>query len=398
MNGRGGVRVTAASSLALAAAVVPVFLLGALSGQLGEELGVGPAALGVVLTVFFAAAGIAAVPFGRVTERIGAGAAMRLGVAVSAAVCVAIALVATSFWQLVALMAVGGSVVGLIDTGTARAFAERVHAAHRGLAFGVKEASVPVASMLAGVSVPLLALTFGWRAAFAAGAVLAPIVWVALPPLLAGDGRRSYGRAKRAGPSLVALAIGVGFGAGAANSGATFLVPAAAANGLTVGAAGTLLAVASVASVIARVSVGWVVDRTTRPPAGMVAIAMAVGALGGVVLAVNGPLGVVIGAVLLLGGGWGWTGLAFLAAVRSSPQAPAAAAGVVLTGLAVGGAVGPVLFGSTAARWSYGHAWALVAVALALGAGIIASAGARLTGSGSASQRVPTSRLRRAPG
>ena len=379
-------RVTVASSLALAAAVVPVFLFGALSADLGRDLGFGPGAAGVALTLFFGAAGVAAVPLGRLTERVGAATAMRAGVAVSAAVCLGVALAARSWWQVALLMAIGGSVVGLIDTGTARAFADHVRAARRGLAFGIKEASVPVASMLAGASIPLLALRFGWRAAFAAGALLAPLVWTALPRIEHRIVASPDGRGEARGPSLVALAVGAGFGAGAANAGAAFLVPATTATGLAAGAAGILLAGASIVSVLARVSVGWVADRTTRPPAHMVAAAMAVGAVGGVLLATGTRPATVLGAVLLLGGGWGWTGLAFLTAVRASPHAPAAAAGVVLTGLAVGGAAGPAVFGTAAARGTFTHAWIAVAVALGVGAWISALAGRRLTRAAEAAQ------------
>ncbi len=56
---------------------------------------------------------------------------------------------------------------------------------HRGLLFGAKQASVPLCIMIGGLSVPVVALTLGWRWAFVFGAAL---VLLALVPL-AGLGK-----------------------------------------------------------------------------------------------------------------------------------------------------------------------------------------------------------------
>ncbi len=356
-----------------------MFLFGALSDSLRADLGFGEAATGVAATLFFAAAGIGAAPLGRVTERIGAGRAMRIGVTVSAGVCLGIGLGARRWWHVAVLLAIGGAVVGLVDTGAARAFADKVATGRRGLAFGVKEGSVPVASMLAGASIPLLALRFGWEVTFAAGAVLAPAVWLALPGL--PGGRPMVARMARSASlrsALVVVSVGVALGAGAATAGAAFLVPAATAASLSAAAAGTLLAVASVGSVFVRVAVGWASDRTERPPARLTAGAMAVGAVGaGVLVGAEGAT-LVVGAVLLLGAGWGWTGLAFLTAVRAVPDEPAAAAGIVLTGLAMGGAAGPLVFQAAVAAGSYPAAWLFVAAGLGAGAVATLLGGRRL--------------------
>ena len=93
---------------------------------------------------------------------------------------------------------------------------------------------------------------------------------------------------------------------------------------------------------------------------------------GAVLLAATsaGPAGV-IGAVAVIGGGWGWTGIAYQTAVRVGRDRPAAAARVVLTGLSVGGAAGPAAFGAIASAVSYAAAWATSAVALVAGAAAI---------------------------
>jgi predicted MFS family arabinose efflux permease len=397
-------RLTGAASAALAATVVPVFLTGALSRPMGEELGFGDAGAGLAVTAFFVAAGVAASPMARVTQRLGVRTSMRIGIAVSAIGCLAVAGLARSFWHLLAAMVLIGPVVGLVDTAAAGAFAAAIRRGRQGVAFGIKEASVPVASMVAGVSVPVAAGWLGWRGAFAAVALLLPAAWFLVPrsttlrpsPLAADDGTdggdvpASAAAPRGAGPAGAGpagslgqirwMAVGIAAGAGAANAAATLLVPTASSAGLSASAAGILLAVASIASVVVRVVAGWASDRSASAPDSWVAGALAVGALGAVTLAFSGPPAVVVaGAVLTLGAGWGWTGLAFLTAVRLAPDAPARAAGIVLTGLAIGGAVGPVAFASVGARAGAAAAWGLATAGFVAGAIITAAAGRRAT-------------------
>lgn len=367
------IRVVLAGSVALTAAVVPVFLAGALSGRIGDDLGFGAGAAGAAVAAFFVGAGAFAVPMGHLTERIGPTRALRAGALVSAASALGVAALASSWWQLTALLAVGGSAVGLVDTGAARAFGDAVPPTRHGIAFGAKEASVPAASLAAGLSIPVLAEHLGWRSAFVAGALLAPLVWAVVPRLAADrpppdDG--AAGEARR-GP-LVLFAAGVALAVGAATAASTLLVPAIEDRGWQEGDAGLLLAVASGVSIGVRLAAGSRGDRRPRSTWSMVATLLVIGAGGAVLLAATsaGPAGV-LGAVAVIGGGWGWTGLAFQTAVRVGRDRPAAAAGLVLTGLSVGGAAGPAAFGALASAMSYSAAWASSAAALLVGAAAI---------------------------
>ena len=49
-------------------------------------------------------------------------------------------------------------------------------ARRRGAAFGIKQAAAPLATLLAGLAIPVFALTLGWRAAFLAACLLFPLV------------------------------------------------------------------------------------------------------------------------------------------------------------------------------------------------------------------------------
>lgn len=381
-------RTTTTSSLALTTAVLPVFLIGALSDAIRRDLGFGEAAIGAAVTVLFLSASIAAAPAGRVSERIGAGAALRIGVVVSGLATAAIGAFAQSWWHLVVPLVIVGAAIGLIDTGAARAFSDRVPLARQGSAFGIKEASVPAASLLAGLALPTIAAQVGWRGTFVAAIAIAAAVLVVLPRT---RGRRRGGgpaaaplaevtapapsRARGtvaaasgavATPSMLRFSAAAGVGTGAATAAATFLVPASTARGLAPATAGVVLSVASVASIAVRLAVGRWADDATRVPTRAVGALLLVGAAGAALLALPTGAGLTAAAaVLVLGGGWGWTGLAFLAAVRARPDTPAAAAGVVLTGLGAGGALGPLAFGAIAGRGSYPAAWTVAALALA---------------------------------
>jgi predicted MFS family arabinose efflux permease len=384
-SSRAGARTTAAVAAALTTAVLPVFLIGASTDAIRADLGISETAIGAAVTVLFTAVGLSAAPIGRLTERVGSATALRGGLLLSGLATASIGLLAHAWWQLALPMLVVGGAVGLIDTGGARAFADRITPERQGTAFGLKEASIPTASLLAGLALPTLAVWFGWRGSFLAAPVLAALVAVLVPST---PGHRADASASDtataptvpAAPpevsrSLVRFSIGVGLGAGAATAAATFLVPAGTSRGLSTTAAGALLIVASIASIIGRIGFGRWADREGAIPIRAVAGMLGVGGIGATLLAVPAPTPVaVLGAILLLGAGWGWTGLAFLAAVRVRPEAPAVAAGTVLTGLGVGGALGPLAFGALASTRSYPTAWTGTAAAMVVACGFAASA------------------------
>lgn len=373
-------RVVLAGSLGLTTAVVPAFLTGALSGRIGDDLGFGAGAAGAAVAAFFVGAGVFAVPMGRLTERIGPTRAVRTGVAISATCGLVVAAAVSSWWQLAVVLVVAGSAVGLVDTGAARAFGDAVPDRRHGVAFGVKEASVPAASLVAGLSIPVLVDRSGWRAAFVVGAVLAPVVWAAVPRLDPTPPVRGAGGAVRSGRGpLVLFATGVALGCGAATAASTLLVPAIEDRGWSERDAGVLLAAASIASITVRIASGVRGDRSPRSTWTLLSSLLVAGAVGaGLLAATSSGAAGVVGALAVIGFGWGWTGLAFQTAVRVGQDRPAAAAGVVLTGLSVGGAAGPAAFGAVAAAAGYGAAWAGAAVALLAGGAAIAASHSRL--------------------
>ena len=68
-----------------------------------------------------------------------------------------------------------------------------------------------------------------------------------------------------------------------------------------------------------------------------------------------------IGALLAGSLGWAWPGALTLAVVQRSPQAPAWAVGVMMTGLFAGAVAGPLIVGLLAEHDAFSAAWVVCA-------------------------------------
>src|SRR5919107_1756562 len=198
----GAVRAAAGAITVTTVSVLPVFLTGALAVQLGDELGFDPAGLGLVVALYFGVSALCSLPVGRLVERWGGATTSRIAVLGVAVVMLALAVFAKSYVSLLAILLCSAwcNVMGQLASNLTLA---RSVPAHRlGLSFGVKQAAIPLATLLAGAAVPLVALTIGWRWAYvmAAGAApLAPRRRPARPGAEAAPGRAGDARAGRAG-------------------------------------------------------------------------------------------------------------------------------------------------------------------------------------------------------
>ncbi|MEU7931473.1 MFS transporter [Micromonospora echinofusca] len=354
------------------ACVLPVFLLGGLAVQMGEDLGFSPAGLGLAVSVYFGVGALASVPSGVLAERYGPTVVARAGILLSAACLLAVAGLARSYAVLLGLLALAGTANALGQLASNAALARHVPPRRQGLSFGVKQAAIPVATLLAGAAVPTVALTAGWRWAFvaAAGAALA-----ALPTVPAREPRPARtaapARAGRATAALVVVGAAGTFAAAAANALGTFVVDSAAGRGLTPGLAGLTLTLGSAVCVGARVTVGWLADRRATGHVALIAGMLVVGAAGLGLLAVAGPVPLVAGVLLGFGLGWAWPGLMTFAVVRLHPRAPAAATSVTQTGVYAGGCLGPLGLGAVAAHAGYPTMWLVAAASMLLAAALM---------------------------
>lgn len=354
-------------------AALPTLLVGGLGILIREELRFGEAQLGAAVAASFASAAIVAAPAGRIAERLGPRLTTRIGLACGLGSMVGIALLTTSWAALVFFLALAGIGITTVQLGINVLLARRVPGQRQGVAFGAKQAAVPFASLLAGVAVPAVGLTLGWRAAFLLAAMLVPVVAWRMT-----DARRPEPlTASQAGdaPSgpLILLAVGVALASAGGNATPVFVVPSAVASGIAPGPAGLVLAGGSLVGIAVRVMGGWLGDRLGRGSLLLVVTLVAAGAVGYLGLATSEhPVLIALSTALAFGGGWGWGGLILLALSRTNPNAPGRAMGLVQVGPMAGAVLGPLTFGVLAQQVAYSAAWAAMAVLAVAGATTIA--------------------------
>lgn len=354
--------VAAATGVAL-----PVLLVGELAVQIRHGLHFGAGRLGIAVALYYAAAAAASVPSGRLAEVLGGARVMRGSALLAACSLVAIAGGAHS-WLALALALVPAGIASSAAQPAANQFLFRTVAPTRqGTAFGIKQSAIPLATLLGGLAVPGIALTIGWRWAFAGAAGIALVASLLAPRRSRSADEGTAGR-PGAGPAdpasrgaLVLLAVAFALGLFAASSLATFLVGSGVAAGLGEGTAGLVAALASGIGLAARLAVGVQADRRGARHFPVVAVMLAVGAGGYVLLALgaslHAPWVFVPGAALAFGAGWGWNGLFNFAVVRSHPSSPASATALTQAGGRLGSVFGPLVFGFLVARASYEVAW-----------------------------------------
>lgn len=358
---------TAACGLSLAA--LPAFLVGGLAPQIRAEMGFTETQLGLALSAAFLAGALVGPMGGRVADTIGPRWSVALGALFSAASLIGLGIVAGSYLHIALLLGVSGLSFSLMDPGLAILVTRALPRPRHGLAFGVKEASVPLATLVAGLAVPSIALTHGWRWAFLLGILpLSGLVWLLARihlPVSPGHDKEEVGIPP--GARLRTVAVAAALGSTAASGIGVFLTESAVAMGLSPANAGLLLALGGVAGIASRLLTGVLADRRGDTQLGLIALMLAVGAASIVVGSLGHPAALVVGTMGTFAGAWGWTGLLFLSLVRAAPASPGAAAGIGLAGLAVGNAVGPLAFGVAAASLGYRTAWVLAAVLAAAG-------------------------------
>jgi predicted MFS family arabinose efflux permease len=361
---------------------IPVFLVGGLAVQIADELGFSPAGLGLAVSAYFGASALASVPAGALVERYGSTTVARYGIVLAAASLLGIAVGARSLWSLIAILALGAGANAAGQLASNASLARHVPPRRQGLSFGVKQAAIPVSTLLAGAAVPVVALTLGWRWAFVLAAVLACAAIVVVP---AEDDEPSRSRDRngdRATGALIVIGVAAMLSAGAANALGTFLVDSAVARGIAPGPAGLSLTLGGAVCVVARIAGGWQADLRPQHQVGTIAGLLVCGAAGLLLLAVPGTLALVAGVVLGFGLGWSWPGLLNFAVVRLHPQAPAAATSITQTGVYAGGCVGPLGLGALAAAAGYPAMWMVAAAAMVLAGVLMVGGSALLSSSG----------------
>ena len=362
-------RVVPTAVMATISTVFPGFLIGALSVQVGDELQVSDARYGWLLGGFFLAAAAGSRVTGALVQRIGPRRQMSAALAATAVVQLLIATTIDSFNGLVILLGCAGFANAANQTAVNLALT-RAKLPRLGLAIAIKQSGMPTASMLAGFSVPAIALTVGWRWAYVGGALVACgsllMVRREIKPFEVTDRRGSVVVSSRRS-LLIATVSGffLAFCAGALNA---WTVESGVDAGLGEGTAGLMLSLGAASGIALRLIAGTRVDTMNIRPFRVAGLTVLVGAVGMAMLS-NRSGGIHVGAtVVAFAGGWIWPVFSNFGIMRTNKEAAGAASGVTQTGVFVGVFVAPVLTGWLIDTWGFSTMWLVVAASAVLGA------------------------------
>lgn len=351
-------RVTAVSLATMVAAIAPVHLVGALAPEIQDDLGFGDAEQGLAIGAFFAVSAVFSSWGGAMTDRVGPSPALRAA-ALASAGGAAVILLTPGYALLVVGLMVAALGNAVSQPGNNTFIAGGVPAHRRGLALGVKQAAIPTSTGLAGLALPTIAATVGWRWAYAFAVVLALAALAAIPTIEPPSPRHTRDRPFRPPLPLLLIAIGSAAGAAAVSSIGAFLVRSATDAGFTDAGAGALQVAGSISLISTRIGWGWLMDRLPVDRFRFAAVLLGIGALAYPLLATGRHGAMVVGALLAYGAGWSWPGVVHLGTVESNPTATGAASGVVQAGMFTGAMIGPALFGLIADHHGFGWAWML---------------------------------------
>jgi MFS family permease len=344
---------------------------------LRDDLGASYAALGLLVTVFNIATGAAQIPAGFLVDRFGARRLLLLGLAIMGTAMTALGF-APSYWLMLALIAcagVGNSVFHPADYAILTASIDR---GWLGRAFAIHTFAGNLGFVLAPATMIALTAWLGWRGALSSAGLVAFVVLVAMliwGKLLREDTRSAEGGRKedgaRAGRRLISGPILLLF---------LFYVLAAmftsGVHSFSVTALNGLWAIdLTVANVIlsAFLTASALADYTDRYALLTVAVFGAAAALMGIVGVVPLPvliLALVFVAVGLLQGS-ARTSRDMLVRQVTPPGATGRVFAFVMTGLNVGSAITPALFGLLLDLGEPRFVFLLLAAFLVAAAGVV---------------------------
>ena len=365
-----------AAALTATVAVTPGFTVGALAPSIEADLHTSRSAVGLAMSVFYAATAFGSPVAKRVASRL----PVPTVLAVAALVASAVMLVAsrvTGLGMLTAALLVGGLSNALVQPVAGRLIAARVPDHRRSLAAGMIGAALGAGTLVPGLLVALVLPAYGWRTALlvAGIAALAP---AALAPLTRAPGGPPPARPRETGEAgdkqrtvrrvLGLWALAAALSATGNNAVATYFVELGTHSGLGTTVTGNLLALSALFAIAVRITAGALTDRAPRHNPAAIVTMMLTGGLGLAQIAIGTSTTFVLGAILAFSAGWGWTGLLLATTLRLVPGRTEDAGHTVQVGVYAGATIAPFAFGALSNAFGL-LATALVAAVAAVAAG-----------------------------
>lgn len=356
-------------------AFTPVLHLGAYAPGIRDTLDLSLAQLGTVSLVFFISSSLAYVPSGAVIERFGPIRVIQIAGLIHGIALILGGLTAETAFGLMVMMSLTGALHSALQVAVTVWIAGRIPLARQGLALGLKQSAIPFGALVAGVSLTQIG-SGAWRSVFVAtGIIIVALCAIVVKPLLIERelARPSIKQLFTLDKPLAMLMI-CGFICTTSVIPLTvYLVESLVAHDWNEVTAGAVLTAGAGANLIARLVAGFLIDRDQRRAHRLLLTMLASGGVGFLLLATPGmPLvGIVAGAMLAYGLGWGWLGVYVFTVVRDNRNRAAAASALVHTGTSGGSAFGPFVGGFLATAYGYLPLWLACAIGMFIGATIL---------------------------
>lgn len=258
------VRVVVTASAMTTLGSLPVFLFGAQAVFIQSDLRFDELRFGMAVSAFFGSAAAAAFFGGALLDRLGRrGSTLVAGTLAAAGGC-GMATAGRSWWTVLALMMVLGTANAACQVTSNVALASAVPPHRRGLGFGVKQAAIPLAIVIAGLAVPVVSAGVGWRWTFALTGLAGIAVALGGLRMPRGANRAPDPSATRDGPpmsALLAVMAAVMLASAGANSLGSFVGLWGFEVGMSPGQTGLLMAAGSALNIVFRIAAGHRADQ-----------------------------------------------------------------------------------------------------------------------------------------
>jgi sugar phosphate permease len=360
------------SATSLAAVQIGV---SAIAPDLRDTFHLSLAQIGIVLAAPNAGMTVTFLAWGILTDRIGERPALTIGL-VGAALSLVFAAKAHTFGALVVALAATGAFAASVNSASGRAVMHWFARDERGLALGIRQASVPIGGFFGAVALPAIVSHGGVHAAFFVLAANCAL-WAVLAGLVLRDRQSDEHVAEELRSPMRDARMWLLCGSSALVLAGQLAIMAFVvlflhdARGLSTARAAFVLAAVQVGGAIARIVVGKLSDRTGRRIPLFVRVStLLAAALAATAVLVHAPLVVLIPVLVIAGTfGMSWNGLSFTAAAEAAgARRSGAAIGFQQTVLAVGGLVIPIWFAALVSHASWRVAFLTAAACSLAGA------------------------------
>lgn len=352
----GEVLFGSALMLAMFAGNLPQYALGVLAPVLTDELGIGEGLLGALASCLYLAAALVARSTGPRIDTLGGRGTLAF-LFLTATGSLVLMAAAVSWVLLLCAVLLAGVAIGANNPVTNRLIALHVPPGRRGLVIGIKQIGVKLAHVAAGVVVPFLVITTGWRPGLLVVAVALGVVAALALRAVPQDPRTRQPRhtmpvatprevrRRVAWLRLYAVSMGVGMSA------ITTYLPLHAVHnvGLSLVQGGLVVTSLGLSAVVARLVWAAVAERTGRPATVLVVLGVGGGLSLGAIAAAPavGAWLLWVGACVAGTTAGAWNVVAHLTVITEVPLDRAAAGtGLLQATFLLGLAVGAPLFGA----------------------------------------------------